>query len=72
MNLEQFIDDFAGEFDETPREEFKATTVFKDLDEWNSRTALSIISMIDDKYDKTITGATLRKAQTIEDLFNVL
>lgn len=72
MNLQEFIENFAAEFDETPAEAFATNTEFKTLDEWNSLTALSIISMIDDQYDKTITGADLRGCKTIEDLFNLV
>ena len=72
MNLEEFIENFAGEFDETPTESFAPNTEFKTLEEWNSLTALSIISMIDDQYDKTITGADLRGSKTLEDLFNLV
>ncbi|WP_294591028.1 phosphopantetheine-binding protein [uncultured Bacteroides sp.] len=70
MDLQEFIENFSAEFDETPEEMFKAETDFKSLDEWNSLTALSIISMIDENYEKTITGADLRGYITIEDLFN--
>lgn len=72
MLLEEFIENFAGEFDETPAEAFTPATEFKTLEEWNSLTALSVISMIDDQYDKTITGADLRGSKTIEDLFNLV
>lgn len=72
MNLDEFIENFAGEFDETPAEAFAPNTEFKTLEEWNSLTALSIISMIDDQYDKTITGADLRGSKTLEDLFNLV
>lgn len=72
MNLDEFIENFAAEFDETPAEAFAPNTEFKKLEEWNSLTALSIISMIDDQYDKTITGADLRGSKTLEDLFNLV
>lgn len=72
MKIEEFIENFAGEFDETPAEKFVPTTEFKSLEDWNSLTALSIISMIDDQYDKTITGADLRSSKTIEDLYNLV
>ena len=70
MDIDEFVENFFSEFEETPREAFTPSTIFKELEEWNSLTALSIISMIDDQYDKTITGADLRKLDTIEDLFN--
>ena len=72
MELKNFIADFAAEFDETPEEAFGPNTEFKALDEWNSLTALSIISMIDDNYNKTITGANLRACKTIEELYNLV
>ena len=72
MNIDNFIENFAGEFDETPVEAFVPTTEFKTLEEWNSLTALSVISMIDDQYNKTITGADLRGSKTLEDLFKIV
>jgi acyl carrier protein len=70
MEIKEFIENFAGEFDETPAEVFAPETEFKTLEEWNSLTALSIIAMVDDNYNKTITGANLRENTTIQDLFN--
>jgi acyl carrier protein len=72
MTLTEFIEAFAGEFDETPESAFTATTEYKSLAEWGSLTALSIISMIDDAMDKTVTGADLRGCNTIEDLYNLV
>ena len=60
MTLDEFVKAFAAEFDETPEDQFKADTEFKALDEWSSLTALSIIAMVDDQMDKTITGADIR------------
>lgn len=68
MDIKKFIEDFAGEFDETPIGVFTPETDYKSLDEWNSLTALSVISMIDEYYDKTITGADLRNHTTIQEL----
>lgn len=72
MELTNFIKNFAGQFDETPTELFTSQTVYKDLDEWNSLTALSIIAMIDEEYEKTITGADLRSLTTIEELYSLV
>ena len=72
MNLEEFVTRFAEEFDETPAELFKADTVFKGLDEWGSLTALSIIAMVDEEFEKRITGADLRSVETIKDLYNLV
>ena len=71
MTLDEFVKAFAAEFDETPEDQFKADTEFKTLEEWGSLTALSIISMVDELMDKTITGADIRASKTIEDLYNL-
>ena len=71
MTLDEFVKAFAAEFDETPEDQFKTDTEFKTLEEWGSLTALSIISMVDEQMDKTITGADIRASKTIEDLFNL-
>ena len=35
MDIKEFIENFAGEFDETPMEVFTPETDYKSLDEWN-------------------------------------
>ena len=72
MTLDEFIKAFAAEFDDTPEDVFKADTHFRELDEWSSLTALSIISMVDDNADVVITGADIRSCTTIEDLYNIV
>ena len=59
MTLDEFVKAFAAEFDDTPEDQFAANTEFKTLEEWGSLTALSIISMVDESMDKTITGRVL-------------
>lgn len=72
MKIEDFIENFAAQFDETDHEEFVADTVFKELDEWSSLTALSIIAMVDDEYDVIIKGNDILKSETIQDLFEIV
>jgi acyl carrier protein len=72
MNLNEFINNFAEQFDDTDKSEFNADTLFHDLDEWSSMTALSIIGMVDEKYGITIKGDDIRSSETIEDLFKKL
>lgn len=72
MELNEFIQNFADQFDETEPSEFTAETVFHDLDEYSSIIALSIISMVDEEYDVTLKGADVSAAVTIQDLFNTV
>lgn len=72
MELKDFIENFANQFDDTDASEIKAETVFKELDEWSSLIALSVIAMVDEEYDITIKGADIRNSNTVEDLFNAV
>lgn len=72
ITLDEFVKAFAAEFDETPEGIFKADTHFRELEEWGSLLALSIISMIDENADVVITGADIRSCTTIEDLYNIV
>jgi acyl carrier protein len=70
MELNEFISNFAEQFDDTDKSEFNADTLFHDLDEWSSMTALSIIGMVDEKYGITLKGDDIRSSETIADLFD--
>lgn len=71
MTLDEFVEAFAAEFEETPADQFKADTEFKTLEDWSSLTALSIIAMVDENMEKVITGADIRASKTVEDLYNL-
>ncbi|MEQ3219221.1 phosphopantetheine-binding protein [Butyricimonas virosa] len=72
MKLEEFVQLFAEQFDDTSADTFTTTTEYKTLEEWGSLVALSVISMIDDEFGKRITGADLRNCVTIEELYNLI
>ena len=72
MEIKEFIEHFAGQFDDTELCEFKPETVFHDLDEYTSLIALAIILMIDEEYGVSIDASEMSAAVTIEDLFNIV
>ena len=65
MELTEFIEKFAEQFDETDAAEFRADTEFKALEEWSSLSALSIIAMVDEEYDITLKGDDIKTSETI-------
>ena len=69
-SLNEFVELFAEQFDETDASEIQASTVFHDLEEYSSLIALSIIAMIDEEFDVTIKGDDMRASVTVEDLYN--
>lgn len=72
MNKEEFLANFAFLFDETDESEITLDTIFKDIDEWSSLVALTVIAMCDEEYDVKVKGDDITKAVTVEDLFNIV
>jgi acyl carrier protein len=72
MELNNFIENFASQFEETELSEFQANTKFKELNEWSSLLALSVIAMVDEEYDVKIKGDDIRNSSTIEDLYIIV
>ena len=72
MELQEFIESFANQFDETDPSEITADTEFHLLDEWSSLTGMGVIAMARTQYGKTITGKEIRDCETVEDLFNLI
>lgn len=72
MELLEFIEKFAEQFEDTDSTEIKSTTEFKKLNEWSSLTALSIIALADEEYGVAIKGDDVKNSRTVEDLFNII
>lgn len=70
MTIETFIQNFADQLDVTPVEDLKPETIFRELDDWSSLTALSIIAMVDEEYGVSIGSEAFKSSTTIQDLFN--
>ena len=72
MELQEFVQNFANQFDDTDADMFTPSTKFRDLEEWSSLIGLSIILMVDEEYGITIGADDMKMAQTIEELYNVV
>ena len=72
MELKEFIERFAELFDETDISEIKPDTKFRELDEWSSLVALSLMAMLDDEYDISLKADEMRRANTIQELFDLV
>jgi acyl carrier protein len=72
MEIKDFIAQFAEQLDNVDAENIKADTVFKDLEDWTSLAAIFVISMIKEEYGASVNGDDIRKAHTIQDLFDIV
>ena len=72
MELNDYVLNFAEQFEDTDPEEIVATTIFHDLDEWDSLIALAVLNMTEKKFGKKIAFDDMKKCATVEDLFNIV
>lgn len=72
MELNDFIKNFAEQFEDTDASEILADTAFHELDEWGSLIGMGVIAMVKTVYGRTITGKEIRECETVEDLFNLV
>jgi acyl carrier protein len=72
MEITTFLQNFADMLDDTDAALIKAETIFRDLDEWDSLTALSLIAMVDEEYSLKLTGDDIKNASTINDIFETV
>lgn len=72
MEIKKFVELFAEQFDDTDASVFTPETKFRELDEWSSLIALSIIAMVDEECDVTLKGDDIRGSETIEDLYKLV
>ncbi len=72
MEIKDFIEKFAEQFDETDASAFTPETEFRELDEWSSLIALSVIAMVDEEYDVLLKGDDMRAANTIDELYQIV
>lgn len=51
---------------------FSPDTVLADVDEWDSIAALSLIVMLDEQFERTISGEQIKALVTIQDILSYM
>ena len=72
MNETEFLQNFASIFDDLEVNNLTMETEFKDLDEWSSLNALSLLAVMDEEYDVKLTNNDLKNAVTVRDIYNIV
>lgn len=70
--LDEFVVLFAEQLEDTDPATVTAQTKFRELEEWSSLLALTLISMVDEEFDVTLKGDDVKNSETIEDVYNVI
>jgi len=72
MNIEDFILKIENEFEDLTPGKLKPESKFRDMFDWNSVNALTMIAMVDSEYDVMLVAQDFQKSKTIRDLFNII
>jgi acyl carrier protein len=69
--MEEFLKEFEEQFAGVETGSVKPDSNFRNIEGWDSLTAMLIIDMMSEKYNTIITADNLRACQTVNDLFKL-
>lgn len=72
MELNEFVEKFAEQFEDTDPSEITAETNYRELDEWSSLMGMVIIAFVKTEMEKTVTGDDLKACKSVEALYNLI
>jgi acyl carrier protein len=72
MDKNLFLQNFVNIFDDTELSALSVSTNFRDIEEWTSLTALSLLAMVEEEYAVCLNDADLKKCLTIDDIILVI
>lgn len=72
MDFEDFLKNFEAELRDCDKGKVTESTIYKELQSWDSMLALCVIAMIDSVYGIQIDSDDLTKSETVKDLFNIV
>ena len=64
----EFVEKISDLFDETPASALAPETRFKELSDWSSIVALSLIAVVADEYGVVLDGKTILASATLGEL----
>ena len=71
METKEFIEKFAEAVEIEDAEALTPETEFHELDEWSSLSVMLVIAFFDELFDKQVGDMEIRRAVTIQDLYNI-
>ncbi len=72
MEQQEFIKNFANQFDETEASVFAMDTNFRELEEWSSLVALAVLNMIAKKYGVKLSPEQMKTTNTVQELYDLV
>ena len=68
--MEKFIEKFAETID--TEAEITPDTKILEIPDWDSLSVISVLTMVNLEYDKTLRRADLQKVVTVRDLYEIV
>ena len=72
MEASTFLENFKNILDDTDVSLITIDTIFRELTEWSSLTALSLIAMVDEAYSVKLTGDDIKSSKSLNDIFDII
>lgn len=72
ISIEEFTKGLEVEFEDVEPGTLTPETNYKNIKGWSSMHALIIIAYVDSNCNIILTGADLKSAQTVRDLYNIV
>ena len=72
VDKNEFLKNFANQFDDTEASELTFETNFRELDEWASLLALAVMNMIGKKYNVKLKPDEMKTANTVQELYDLV
>lgn len=72
IGIDKFIKLVEDEFDDLEPGLMKPESKFKEVMEWNSINALIFVALVKTEFDVDVNADDLIKAQTVQDLYNLV
>ena len=72
MDENKFLVNFANQFDDTDSSELRLDTKFRDIEEWSSIIALSVMAMCVEEYDVYLSANEMENAKQISDIYDIV
>ena len=70
--MKNFIANFADQLLDQEANNISGETVFRELDDWDSLTAMAVIAMIEDEYGVKISDDVFKKLKTVQEIYDFI
>jgi acyl carrier protein len=70
MDINQFLNNFVSQFEDSDTIEVDTSTRFRELPTWDSMTAMCVQTMIHDDYEVTIPDQQFKSLSTVQEVFD--